>query len=40
MKIKVCGMKYEENINAISLLNQTILDLFSINFQNEKLLAQ
>ena len=28
-----------ENINAISCLSQTILDLFSINFQNEKLLA-
>ena len=40
MKIKVCGMKYEENINAISLLEPDYIGFISMNFQNEKLLAQ
>ena len=36
MKIKVCGMKYEENINAISLLEPDYIGFIFYEFSKRK----
>ena len=39
MKIKVCGMKYEENINAISLLEPDYIGFIFYEFSKRKIIS-